>query len=358
MTSAKCQQGNCPALDYLKFAVTYRCNLSCRFCLQQFEKKLDLSWANFEKALVDAQTVHPIRLVIFTGGEPLLWPHLEEAIEFCKQRGVPETGVFTNGILLDDERAARLKALGVDWFRVSIYGSEAAINDSFLRQARSFDGIVAALAVLQRHGFRRKARVTIMKPNLGDVAAIIEKLHDLEVEEVDFRVFSPTSVAAIDHDYELSRGDVKRVIPLILKYQRRYRGTMDIKCLPGCYDFLFREEFPDADCVPKCQCGRTYMGVTAEGNMRVCFGLHNNLGNIAQQGVEETWRHAPMLKTAREFAGADECASCIFLRHCRASDCFAASYNKYGDVNRKNPLCPLERPIASITEWEHWKSAA
>ena len=74
MNTESSVETTCGKLDYLKFAVTYRCNLHCRFCLQQFEPKVDLDWQSFCSAL--EESAPGLRLVIFTGGEPLLWPHL------------------------------------------------------------------------------------------------------------------------------------------------------------------------------------------------------------------------------------------------------------------------------------------
>lgn len=349
-----CQQ--CGKLDYLKFAVTYRCNLDCRFCLQQQEKKVDLDWGVFQRTISDPEVNKDLRLVIFTGGEPLVWPYIDQAIALCKKIGIKEIGLFTNGVLLTDQRVAQLKESGVDWFRISIYGSKARINDGFLRgSGHSFERIINALEALKRHGFRRKVRVTIMKPNVADTERIIKKMHALGVEEFDFRVFSPTSIAEIDRDYQLSREDVKEVMPLILKYQEKYKDSMEIKCLPGTYDFLFKKTVPDASAVAKCACGRTYFGVTAEGNVRVCFGIHDNLGNLRKDNLAKLWKGSPELEKIRTYETADECRACLFRRHCKGSDCFAASYNRFGDINHKNPLCPLDKPLTSVSQWEKWK---
>ena len=348
----------CNKLDYLKISVTYNCNLNCRFCQQQMEKKASIAWEDFKKTIEEVTAKNKLRLVILTGGEPLVWPHLNDAIKLCKERGVKEIGLFTNGVLLDEDKIKELKAIGVDWIRISIYGSTAEINDGFLPNpdTKSFDLIIRAIKNLKKFGFRRKVRVTIMKPNLNDVENIINKMYELEVEELDFRAFSPTNIKEIDDSYALTNDDFKKIIPRVLALKEKYKDKMRIKCLPGCYEFLFGKEMPAASSIPHCTCGKTYLGVTAEGKIRECFGVHTSLGHINKDDVNEIWEKSDTLKNIRKFEGADECSECIFLKYCKVSDCFAATFNRYGDFNHKNPLCPLDKPVTSVEEWEGWKS--
>src|SRR3989339_181301 len=307
----------CNKLDYLKISVTYNCNLNCRFCQQQMEKKASIAWEDFKKTIEEVTAKNKLRLVILTGGEPLVWPHLNDAIKLCKKKDVKEIGLFTNGVLLDEDKIKELKAIGVDWIRISIYGSTAEINDGFLPNpdTKSFDLIIRAIKNLKKFGFRRKVRVTIMKPNLNDVENIINKMHELEVEELDFRAFSPTNIKEIDDSYALTNDDFKKIIPRVLALKEKYKGKI-----------------------------------------RECFGVHTSLGHINKDDVNEIWEKSDTLKNIRKFEGADECSECIFLKYCKVSDCFAATFNRYGDFNHKNPLCPLDKPVTSVEEWEGWKS--
>src|SRR3989339_171702 len=122
----------CNKLDYLKISVTYNCNLNCRFCQQQMEKKASIAWEDFKKTIEEVTAKNKLRLVILTGGEPLVWPHLNDAIKLCKKKDVKEIGLVTNGVLLDEDKIKELKAIGVEWIRISVDGSNAEINDGFL----------------------------------------------------------------------------------------------------------------------------------------------------------------------------------------------------------------------------------
>lgn len=100
------------------FLVNRGCNLRCRFC--------DL-WDRPEQvptdralALLDEAAAIGTKVVVFTGGEPLLHPDLPALVARARARGMA-VNVTTNGILLDRHLDALVDA-GVDSLSISIDG--------------------------------------------------------------------------------------------------------------------------------------------------------------------------------------------------------------------------------------------
>jgi len=60
-----------------------------------------------------------IGIISFTGGEPLLWPHLDQAITSASEAGML-VGLTTNGVLLTEDRVRSLAAAKLDQLIVSI----------------------------------------------------------------------------------------------------------------------------------------------------------------------------------------------------------------------------------------------
>lgn len=94
--------------------VTARCNLGCAYCYQDRRPARGMSWDTLREAvnllLRSRRTEVTIR---FYGGEPLLrFPLLRQAIEYGRQTCPAgkrlRFGISTNGLLLNDERAAFL----------------------------------------------------------------------------------------------------------------------------------------------------------------------------------------------------------------------------------------------------------
>ena len=95
-----------------------RCNLACTYC-NEFDKTsepvpLEEMYRRIDK-LADLGTV----LIGFSGGEPLLHPHLDEMIARVRERG-SIVFVLTNGYLLTEKRIKRLNAAGLEYLQISI----------------------------------------------------------------------------------------------------------------------------------------------------------------------------------------------------------------------------------------------
>lgn len=87
------------------------CNLSCRACYNApgaQVKSLEQIREEFE-ILARGRRLDSLGIV---GGEPLLHPQLDEIVRMIKSAGI-YVELFTNGLLLDEERASALKHAGI-----------------------------------------------------------------------------------------------------------------------------------------------------------------------------------------------------------------------------------------------------
>jgi radical SAM protein with 4Fe4S-binding SPASM domain len=258
-------------------------------------------------------------------------------------------------VLLSDKKIKELKNIWVDWIRISIYGADEKENDQFLRHTKSFEKIINALEKLKENGFKRKVRITIMKPNVNNIESLTQKLYDMGVEEIDYRPYNPTLNPKANEEFDLSKEEFNRVIPVILKLRKRMENITQLKFLPWCYEFLYGKELPPESAVAKCQCGRSYLWVNATWDIRVCFGLHDNIGNIRKNDLLEVWQENKLLKEIRKCEVGDDCDECIFKKYCKTSDCFAIKLNTFGHLNKKNTVCPLPYPLTSTIQWKQWQ---
>ncbi|MGA3280025.1 MAG: radical SAM protein [Smithella sp.] len=86
------------------FKVTYRCNLACRACpfhLRSNEKEANISW-NTAIGALESLRRSGARMVVFEGGEPLLWRdghyRLHDLVLYARERFM-RVAVTTNGTL-------------------------------------------------------------------------------------------------------------------------------------------------------------------------------------------------------------------------------------------------------------------
>ncbi|MBR5163806.1 MAG: radical SAM protein, partial [Schwartzia sp.] len=138
--------------------MTRTCNLNCRHCYMDADAKRhegELTTAEAKKFIDDLAAFH-VPALLMSGGEPLTRPDFFELAEYASARGVRPT-LSTNGTLISEEAARKIKGAGVAYVGVSLDGPEH-VNDAFRGKhgayAAAMRGIQNCVAAGQRVGLR------------------------------------------------------------------------------------------------------------------------------------------------------------------------------------------------------------
>jgi AdoMet-dependent heme synthase len=161
------------SLDVLWFQVGGTlCNLACTHCFVSCTPTNHthelMTLAQVASYLEEARALG-VKEYYFTGGEPFLNREMEAILELTLRQG-PAT-VLTNGLLLDAERCARLRALSdatpysLD-LRLSLDGWDAASNDP-IRGEGTFERILAGARNCAAAGLNPVLTVTEVHPASG-----------------------------------------------------------------------------------------------------------------------------------------------------------------------------------------------
>ena len=115
-----------PRDDCLSIEVTTRCNGQCRHCFAHAGRTeyASLSPAVVKRIIAEGYKSSYRRLHI-TGGEPLLWDGLYEALDFAFDLGYQQITMNTNGRLLTGKIAGRLAAYADLSISMSLEGPQA-----------------------------------------------------------------------------------------------------------------------------------------------------------------------------------------------------------------------------------------
>lgn len=101
----------------LVVALTGRCNWSCDFCYLGDQEPRDLDYDKLIR-FIEQLFLYGLKSIEITGGEPSLYPKLEQLVEECHELGL-KIGMTTNGSFL--EQSVCYEVLKhFDWIRVSI----------------------------------------------------------------------------------------------------------------------------------------------------------------------------------------------------------------------------------------------
>ncbi len=239
-----------PMLRYpskLYVETTTRCNLACPMCVKQTRGRGEaeglLAPALFEQI---TPALPHLEAVILNGiGEPLLHPCLENFITTAKEH-MPKTGWVgfqSNGLLIDEARAASLVEAGVDKVCISVDAADPRVYRS-LRSGGEFDRIEQAFSALQRAKKRSPGsslqvgiEFVMMRDNLRELSPVLRwagrygitfaivthvlPYHEAMVEQTLFDANTDSAVSLFRHwkDQAAREGvDIYRYPSVFLKY--------------------------------------------------------------------------------------------------------------------------------------------
>jgi len=134
----------------LSIEVTTHCNIACLHCFARagISKPSTLPLDLVKGIIAEGYDIGYRRLHL-TGGEPLLWKGLWEALDCAFDTGYEVLFMNTNGTLLTEDVSRRLAAYGDLWISVSLEGSEG-LHDrlrgegSFRRTTRGIEKALQA----------------------------------------------------------------------------------------------------------------------------------------------------------------------------------------------------------------------
>jgi cyclic pyranopterin phosphate synthase len=145
-------------INYLRVAVTDRCNLRCRYCMPSggITLKSHSDILSYEKIITVVQGAAGLGIgkIRLTGGEPLVRKNIAFLIRELKAiPGISEVSMTSNGTLLD-LLAEDIHAAGIDRLNISLDTLDAGKYRQITRNGdieRVFSGIDKAL----KQGFRQ-----------------------------------------------------------------------------------------------------------------------------------------------------------------------------------------------------------
>lgn len=110
--------------------ISYDCNLACSFCILNGTKKYPMDPEKFLESVEKYCAKNPGIELHIMGGEPLLYPQILNEVAFIGKRYGMYVGVFTNGVLWNQDYSAWANAneIGVT-FSVHTFFDEKPLKD-------------------------------------------------------------------------------------------------------------------------------------------------------------------------------------------------------------------------------------
>ena len=345
-----------PMLVY--WEMTNACGLACRHCRASAmaeRSPLELTLDEGKRLLDDITGFgRPYPHVVFTGGDPLLRPDLEELVAAATERTIgcslapAATGLLTKTAL------DRLKAAGVQNISLSIDGSTAEIHDGFRGVAGTFETTLESARIAREAGLPIQVNTLITDETLADLPAIYELMTTLDI--MRWSLFYLISVGRGSALQEVSPAeserlnrwlfDLSRTAPFQVKTtEAMHYRRVAIKAMQA--------EGMDDEAIARTSVGRGFgirdgngiMFVNHDGAVYPSGFLPIAVGNVRETSIVELYRSSPVFTSLRDparFLG--RCGRCEYNRICGGSRARAFAWT--GDPLGSDPLCPYIPPVA------------
>ncbi len=356
-----------PRLQLVAWEITRNCNLFCAHC------RASATSGPYQGELSSEECFHLIDeilevgkpVLILSGGEPLLRQDVFQVAGYAVSQGL-RVVMGTNGTLITEDTAARLKEVPISRIGVSLDFPLPELQDKFRGKAGAFEAALAGIAATRKAGIEVQINSTITRLNaccLDDLLALA-----LKVGAVAFHPFMlvPTGRGKGLEAEELNPEEYERILNWIYDKQAELGDRMFFKPTDAPHYLRVvrqRDRQGKAKAMPVdeepestaghnpissitrgCLAGVGFCFISHRGWVQGCGYLDVAAGNVREESFSKTWADSPLFRELRDLSNIKgKCGVCEYKMIC--GGCRARAYEATGDYLGPEPYCIYE-PVA------------
>jgi AdoMet-dependent heme synthase len=328
--------------------VTTRCNLNCTHCYASSvdSSKAELTTAEGKKLLDQIAAVDEIRMIVVTGGEPLLRKDIFQLIEYAGKLGF-HIIFSTNGTLLTPDAAKDLAKLGVANFSISLDGYTSECHESIRRVPGSFQKALDGLKAAAQTKAVVQVNFTAQQRNLAELPGIIDLSEELKTDILMvFQAIPPRQergAAALNAEQQLY------LMQTIAEKQKNNHALIMPVCCPEYWPMLLGKKRSTQGkgagraAFKGCGAGAGFSYIRFDGDVWPCNFIPISAGNVRETPFQDIWRNAPLFQEYRVKPRGVKgfCGECRYLEIC--GGCRGRALTHTGDPFQSDPNCLLVR---------------
>ena len=217
--------------------VGFACNIRCKFCYYAYNPTKD--WHSLEECKRDAhlfRVKYNNRFVDITGGEPTIYPHFYELLDYCNSIGLIPSLITNVQVLHREDRARAFKEHGVYDFLCSVHALGDTYNE--LTQTKNgWDMLVKWIDNLNRLDIPWRVNCTMMKTNMTQLRDIAQWVHERGARVINFINFNPFEEwqSKMDIDFQARHSQISPYLIEALEYCDKVGLEANVRYFPFCW---------------------------------------------------------------------------------------------------------------------------
>lgn len=303
-------------------ALTYRCNLSCRFCYagcschKASGAAIEMTSDEVRRILDVIRNDARVPSVSFTGGEPTLRPDLPELVGYARRTLGLRVNVITNGVLVDAALAKKLGEAGLNSAQVSIESPDAATHDALTGAVGSHERSVAALERFAGCGIAVHTNTTITARNAESATAMPAFVRGLGLERLSMNLMIPADAGAQAADLAVRYEEVAELV-LRVRAAAARAGV----------EFLWYSPTPVCMFNPiphglgnkGCAACDGLLSISPEGGVLPCSSWPEPVGNLLREPFRAVWESARARRLRAKTFAPPLCQGCEDFALCQGA---------------------------------------
>lgn len=315
---------------------TNRCNLACRHCYRDAGEASKQELTTEEALrLIDGIAAAGFKIMIFSGGEPLMRPDILELVEYAARRGLrPVLG--TNGTLIDGAMAARLKKAGLAVAGISLDSVHRQEHDDFRASNGCWQAAVDGMAACREAGLPFQIHTTVMDWNYRQVLEITDLAVQAGARGHHIFFLVPTGRGVNIAAASLKALHYEELLRQILQKQAAVPIELKPTCAPQ-FMRLARQMNVPVRFSRGCLAGISYCIINPVGDVQPCAYMEVVAGNVRQEDFTRLWAESPVFLRLRSMQYSGGCGLCQYRKVC--GGCRARALYYHGDYMAEEPWC-------------------
>ncbi len=326
-----------PRLDKpfkLTICVTQTCSMDCKLCYADCNNDpagelTTTQWKRFIDELVAENFLH----IFFEGGEPFNRPDFEELLAHVDRRLY--VAVRTHAIGIDQDRAQRLKKMGVGRVYVDLFSAEASVQDELTGSPGSYGRAVAGIKNACAAGINVTILGILSRRNYRNLQAYIDLAEELGADQVGVLRLYPL-------------GRAKRNWSTLSLSAEQMMSALNGLRVPRTVQLMQSWHPRDGNC-----CWQN-AAVSPAGRSIGCPYLREyvDFGNITEMPFLETWAH-PLYQQLRSSDVEETCSECSATQG-TLGGCRSTAYAFHGRFTASDPYCFHNNQGVDLHDLPQW----
>jgi radical SAM protein with 4Fe4S-binding SPASM domain len=278
---------------YAVFDVTNKCNLGCIHCYSSKQQE-ELPTTEVTRIL-DKLAAAGVGMIDFGGGEPLLRTDIFDILAHSKHIGL-YTSISTNGVLLDEHCARRLKKLNIDHVCVSLDGATPETHDRIRNKKGAYEKAISGIKNCRDTKMMTQVSTVFMRSNIRELKTMYTLLESLHVDGWYIYDFVPAGRGKELQQEVLTPEQRKRlfeylqdVAPSSKMTLKPYPYLITLNSACGTETYFYKKYGRLTEFFKGCLSGRWVCHISSNGDLHPCHLLPQTLGNLTQETFEDIW---------------------------------------------------------------------